>query len=243
MKNPTVQKDELGILTSDKSVVLKALRKASEELKVTVNEKESAEEDLLKVRQNIKIESARLLEIEGRAVSVNRDIGYKQQELAKLNVAYDKASVRNSHEEKRYLGRIKELERKEEELLKSIDGLKTVYERNRDQFAENLSEIENKYRVKNSELSELESSVSESTTELNNIKKEEKKITKERLKREDKVRVRERQADARELAISKREEDVMTIHSDLVIMYGRLKELYQQLDPSVDLDKLIMKVQ
>ena len=70
---------------------------------------------------------------------------------------------------------------------------------------------------------------------------EEKKMTKDRLKREDKLRVREKTCDSKEVSLLKREEDLITMSKDMTIVYGRLKEIYSQIHPDVDLDKLIFK--
>jgi len=38
------------------------------------------------------------------------------------------------------------------------------------------------------------------------------------------------------------EDDLITMSKDMSVIYRRLKELYSKVDPTVDLDKLIIKV-
>jgi chromosome segregation ATPase len=241
MKNSTILKDEVGILTADKSAVITELRIASQKLKDVHIEIGKAEATLADVRTLITEETARLEDIRGRAVSCKSELNILMQDLRNMQNSYDAARVRNSQEERIHLGRIKELKEQEGALISEIANLKTVYDKNSDAYAMSMSEQTRKLRDIDKELSIKEKLVSDKNKELDKMEEESKKLTKERLKREDKIRARERILDSRELSLTKKEEDLITMSRDMLIVYGRLKEAYAKVDPAVDLDKLIFK--
>lgn len=241
MKNPTILKDELGLLRADRSAVLAELRKIGDELKDIYILKSSTESELAEVRNTILEETARLDDIRGRAVLVKTELAQCTQELKNTNNSLETSRVKNSQAIKLHLGRIKELEERREETLNKISELKNTYDRNSAVYLQNEIERKTKIRALESEIAFRAKELNSVTDKLEKDLEADKKITKERLKREDKLRVRERHVEAKEKSLLKKEEDLMTMSVDLAIVYSRLKELYAKVDPGVDLDKLIMK--
>lgn len=241
MKNPTILKDELGLLRADRSAVLTELRKIGEELKDIHILRSVADSELVEVRNTILEETARLDDIRGRAVFAKSECDKYTQDLRNLSNTWETTRVKNSQAVKLHLGRIKELEEKEQEILEKISQLKTTYDRNSSVYLQNDMEAKAKLRAVNVEISIKEKELDVITKKLSKDIEEDKKITKERLKREDKLRVRERTVEAKEQSIMKKEEDLITMSKDISIVYGRLKELYAKIDAGVDLDKLIMQ--
>lgn len=77
---------------------------------------------------------------------------------------------------------------------------------------------------------------------LNKLREEDKKIIKDRLKHEDKIRIRERLADAKQSSLEAKEKDLIKMSTDMQIIYSRLKIIYAEVKPDVNLDELITKV-
>lgn len=241
MKNPTILKDELNLLRADKSAVLTELRKGSQDLKDVLVDIAEAESERTGVRSDILEETARLDDIRNRAVSVKGELLVVSQDLKNIRNAHDLTSVKNSQERKLHLGRIKELGTTEKETVEEIARLKHLFDNNSKVFNDSES-------VRLSKLRELDKLINANSSTLNElveklVKKqgEDKKMTKDRLRREDKLRLREKKSDAQETSLSKREEDLITMSKDMSIVYSRLKELYANVDPEVDLDKLILQ--
>lgn len=242
MKSVTILKDELTLLNADKSAVVTELRVLGDKLVELEHKIDEAEIELRDIRQEILDDSARLNDLRSRAVSVSTDLSRKTQDYKNANSAYDSVKVKNSQEVKLHLGRIKELREEEQMLTKEINQLKVLYDKNADIFAQHMSdkqsierETDSNIKLKQSELAKIEKAVTD-------LREEEKKILKDRLKREDKLRARERVVEIRENALLKREEDIETASKDIIIVYNRLKLLYAEVKPEVDLDKLIMQV-
>jgi chromosome segregation ATPase len=242
MKNPTILKDELGLLNADKSAVMIELRGASEKLKETFNEINEAESKLDEVRTEITETTARLDELRSRAVSVKAELATVKQDLQNTQNSYESSKVKNSQEIKLHLGRIKELEEEEQATLNEIAKLKALYDKNSDAYAQHTSDKQTYLRALSKDIKLSESELSKLTTSITKNREEDKKMTKERLKREDKIRVREKNLESREKSMEKKEEDIVTMVKDMTIIYGRLKELYYNIDPTVDLDRLVIQI-
>ncbi len=241
MKNPTILKDELSLLRADKSKVITELTKKGGELKEVQQKIFEEETRLAEVKATILEETARLDDIRGRAVLIKTELTKNTQELKNIQNSIDISSTKNSQEEKRHLGRIKELEELEKEITANISNLKSVFDRNSKVYNQNESERAARLRAIQTQIAEAEQKLKETVSQLDKKTAEEKKLTKDRLKREDKIRARERNLDAKEYALGKREEDLITMSKDITIVYGRLRELYSKHYPDVDLDKLILK--
>lgn len=241
MKNPTILKDELSLLRADKSAVLIELRKGGIELRDVRNEISKEEAKLDEVKKEILDETARLEDTRGRAVSVKGELGVSTQELKNINNSLDIAKTKNAQETRLHLGRIKDLKEEESSILVEVSRLKSIFDANSKVYNERQSERESKLRSLDTSILESEKELKQITSRNIKFKEEEKKLTKERLKREDKLRAREKYQDARELSMEKREEDLITMSKDMTIVYGRIKELYSQTHPDVDLDKLILQ--
>lgn len=241
MKNPTILKDELGLLKADRSAVLRELRQVSDDLKGLYLKRSDTEDELAELRITILEETARLDDIRGRAVLVKKELEQCTQDLRNNRVTWETTRVKNAQEQKLHLGRIKEYKNKEEELKGSISGLKDNYDNNLKVYRQSEQERANKLRAINLDIDKAEKKLSDIEKKLLKDIEEDKKITKERLKREDKLRAREKALEAREKSNSKKEEDMITMAADMTIVYGRLKELYAKEYPEVDLDKLIMQ--
>lgn len=241
MKTPTILKDELSLLHTDRSAVLTELRRASQELKDTHDLILEAEQKEKEVRDAILEDTARLEDIRSRAVVVKTELATCKQDLRNTQLSYESARVKNSQEYKLHLGRIKEAEEQEAVIIKEIAELKALYDKNSDVYAQSMSDKQVHLRDLDKLIKEATSQLNKSEKELAKNKEEDKRITKERLKREDKVRAREKMVDTRNISLDKKEEDLLTMSKDMVIIYGRLKEIYTKVDPSVDLDRLIMQ--
>lgn len=241
MKNPTILRDELSLLNSDKSAVITELRKNSKELKEIQTEILKSEDNLRGVRDTIIKETARLDDIRNRAVLVKGEFNTTSQDLRNGQASYETFRVKKSQEERLHLGRIKELSEKESAILEELAKLKALFDKNSDTYAQYLSDKLSELRNLDTEIKTKTSLHSKLTKELERMNEEDKKITKERLKREDKIRERERVLDMNEKVITKREEDLITMSNDILIVYGRLKELYATVNPDVNLDKLILQ--
>lgn len=237
MKNTTILKDELGLLRADRSAVLIELRSLSQELKDKHSEIEKAEKILADIKNKTLLETARRDDMRGRVVFLSTDESKLRQELNTLNIKLESARNKNSQEIKLHLGRIKELEDKEEELRKSIASLKETFDNNMNAMNNNLSGVTSEFKRTKEELVLTVEELSTAQKELESIRSEEKKLLKDRLKKEDKIRAREKALQMQERGMRKREEDIQTMASDLTVLYFRLKEAY----PDVDIDKLITK--
>lgn len=242
MKNPTILRDELGLLNADKSAVVTELRLASQQLKDTNSDIMLAEKKLKGVHDTILITTARLDDLRARAVSVRDEFNATSQDLRNVQQSYETFRVKNTQEIKLHLGRIKELGEQEEATLTEIAKLKALYDKNSDTYAQHLSERLTKLRQLDNEIKEKGAQLDKQKKEADKTAEADKKITKDRLKREDKIRTRERNMELRERAIKMREEDLITMSNDMTIVYGRLKELYASIDPNKDLDKLIIQI-
>ena len=239
MKNPTILKDELGLLRADRSAVITELRNLSEQLKEAKMELAKQEAAREVVKREIQKEAARLEQTRSRAVFFKQELESNRDESRSVAKKLESLKVQVSLETKDHLGRIKELRDKEEELHRNIDGAKRL-------FDANSIELTGKIQRRESELASIVKqrdaaniALEEAKKELKSTITEDKKLLKERLKREDKVRAREKNVKAKEEALSKQEEDLSTLASDMTILYGRLKELYAEVKPDIDLDKLI----
>lgn len=241
MKNPTILKDELSFLRADKSAVITELNIKGKELKVIQEDIISEESKLADVKAEREEETARLEDIRGRAVSVKAQLVKDKQDLKNTENSLEISKQKNSQETKIHLGRIKELEEEEKEVLGEISRLKSLFDNNSRVFNTHESERLAKIRAIDTEIATKTKELALVTTSLQKREEEEKKLTKDRLKREDKLRTRERHADAKEFALGKREEDLITMSKDMMIVYGRLKEIYSKTNPDIDLDKLILQ--
>ena len=141
MKNPTILKDELSLLRADKSAVVTELRKYSKALKDELIEISKLESKREVVKRDILEDTARLDDIRNRAVVVRDELAVSKQDLKNINNANDLAQVKNSQETKLHLGRIKELEVKEEDTVKETSRLKSVYDTNYKVYNEHESHI------------------------------------------------------------------------------------------------------
>lgn len=238
MKNTKVLKDELGILTADRSAVIIELSSLGKSLKELHSEIDKAEKNLADVKDETLLETARRDDMRSRAISLGDEVSALKQELNTLSIKTEVARTKNAQETKLHLGRIKELNEEIETLRDSLEELKETYDRNTRAMNLNFSDLNTRYRDTNEQAEVASKELAKITKEVDSLKEEEKRITKERLKREDKVRAREKSLERRERGLEKREEDVKTFASDLTIIYYRLKEAY----PDIDIDKLIKKV-
>ena len=241
MKNPTILKDELSLLRADKSAVITELRLKSKEIKEVSNEISKLEYKREEVKSEILDETARLEEIRGRAVSVKGELAVNSQELKNVQNALDISKTKNSQEQKLHLGRIKELEEEEKEIVAEISRLKNLFDKNSRVYNEHESERNAKIRSLDSKIEVKSAELADIISQLDKKLVEDKKMTKDRLRREDKIRLREKHLDGKENSLLKWEEDLITMSKDMSIVYGRLKELYAKTYPDVDLEKLILK--
>lgn len=241
MKNPTILKDELSFLRADRSAVITELRNGSKRIKEITQEILKLESKKEGVKSEILEETARLDDIRDRAVSVKSELSVSSQELKNIQNTLDLSKLKNSQEIKLHLGRIKELEERENETIVEIGRLKNLFDKNSKVYNELESSRLVNQRNLDAQIIESEAVLNVITKQLESKSAEEKKMTKDRLKREDKLRGREKHLDARESSLGKWEEDLITMSKDMSIIYGRLKELYSKEKPGVDLDKLILK--
>lgn len=241
MKNPTILKGELSLLRADKSAVLTELRNSSKALKKEREEINKLEQKREGVKAEILENVARLDIIESRAISVKGELATVTQELKNRENQNDISKQKKSQEEKLHLGRIRSLKDEEEEVIKEIGRLKSLFDKNSQVFNSHESERTAKLRVIEEDIANVEKELAKVKEELKTNIAQDSKLTKERLKREDKLRLKEKNLDAKELSLTKREEDLITMSKDMTIVYGRLRELYNQTDPKVDLDKLILQ--
>ena len=241
-KNQTILKDELVLFNSDKSAVITELRKLRKEHEQAMSELVTAQQEEVEVKRKTKTESTRLSELRSRVVFVSGELTKLEAELVDSRKTGDNLRIKRAQESKLHLGRIKNLDDKEDKLLSKIEELKTVYDRNSSVFTNSLSDVKKKYREADKAYVAIKKELEALDKQLIKNKEEDKKITKDRLKREDKLRVREKLVSLREEGLNKREEDIVNMGSDMTIVYSRLKELYFEVDPDTDLDKLITQI-
>ena len=241
-KNQTILKDELVLFNSDKSAVVTELRKLREEHKQAISELVEAQQEEADVKENTKQESARLSELRSRVVFVTDELSKLEADLKDSRKTDESIRIKRGQESKLHLGRIKNLSDKEEKLLDKIQELKTVYDKNSMVYTTGLSDIKKKYRDADRDYNAKKKELEYVDKQLIKSKEEDKKITKDRLKREDKLRVREKLVELKEEGLNKREEDIVNMGGDMIIVYSRLKEIQYDIDPTVDLDKLITQI-
>lgn len=242
MKNPTILKDELGLLKADMSAVLKELNAVGDQLKDAYIRKQEANNELAEVKNTILEEIARLDDLRGRAILVNKDLIQYTQDLRNMKNSWESARIKNAQEVKLHLGRIKDLEARRQDTEDRIAVLKDTYDNNLRIYNQSEEERKTKLKALNEEIKTREKEVKEVLVKLTKNLDEDKKITKERLKREDKIRARENYLVAKEESMNKKAEDLVNMSLDLAIIYGRLKTLYEKVDPAVDLDRLVIQV-
>lgn len=242
MKNPTILKDELGLLKADMSAVLKELNAVGDQLKDAYIRKQEANNELAEVKNTILEEIARLDDLRGRAILVNKDLIQYTQDLRNMKNSWESARIKNAQEVKLHLGRIKDLDTRKEKLEDIISDLKDTYDKNVTVYHE--AELEKKAKLKSldEEIKIKEKEVKEVLARLDSNLDKEKKTAKERQEREDSIQTRESYLVAKEESMNKKAEDLINLSLDLAIVYGRLKELYAKVDPEVDLDRLIKQV-
>lgn len=241
MKNPTILKDELSLLRSDKSAVLTELRNKGKELNDIQNEIFKLETRREDVRSEMLEETARLDDLRGRAVSVKSELMVKTQDLKNIQNAYDVSRIKSTQEHKLHLGRIRELEDQERGTINEVSRLRNLFDNNSKVYNNQESERLSKIKSLESGIKEKEKEHKTVSDLVEKKKDEEKKMTKDRLRREDKLRTREKHLDSLEYSLGKREEDLITMSKDMTIVYGRIKEIYSQLHPDLDVDKLIFQ--
>lgn len=239
MKNSTILKDELSLLNNDRSAVLKELRESSNVLKNIKSEIVIVESHLADLRGDIHIETARLDDVRGRAFSFQKEAASAEQEYKNQLKSYEQIRVKTSQLEKIHLGRIEDLKKKEDDIVSRIEDLKKIFDKNLDAINAGITERKKILKDTEDSINSTIKILDAKTKELQRKEEDEKKITKDRLKREDKLRIREKLVEARDLSLDKKEEDIESMAKDMSIIYGRLKELYFAIDPTVDLDKLI----
>lgn len=241
MKNTTILKDELGLLNADRSAVITELRRLSDELTKKNIEVATAKDEHSEVRQMILDEITRLEDIRGRVIFVTAELAHLNNELIQTRNKSETSRVKNALDIKLHLGRIKELEDKNQTVLDKIAS-------SRDTYDSNLQVLNSAILDKKADIRNLSKEYTNIEDELSKIKKakdslfeEDKRLTKERLKKEDKIRNRERILDAKLISLDKKEEDLITMSKDMSVIYMRLKRLYLDVNPEVDLDKLVMQ--
>jgi DNA repair exonuclease SbcCD ATPase subunit len=239
MKNSTILRDELSIFKADKSAVVAELRLAGQELKKIKTEIDQEEIRWADVQQQIKDDLFRRDNLRAQAKQAKDEFEEYSNGAKNMRSSYETLSVKNAQAEKLHLGRIKDLKRKEEEVIESISRLKENFDKNNFRFSETLKLQEKEIRDNKKIIKETESNIKFVTKVLDEVQSEEKKLTKERLKREDKIRAREKAIEIRESVVEKKEDDLETMANDILLVYGRLKEYYSKVDPTVELDKLI----
>lgn len=238
----TKLRDELRFLKDDKSAVLSELNTASQELK-DVNEKIlEAKSEWKEIRDDIKQESTRLDDIQERVVAVKKSLTENKQGYRNITGLYEATKYKNSQEQKEHLGKIKELQEKKNKLHREISETKLTFDTNYEILSVAI-------REKQEELKRLEKNIDTEGKRLQAIRKdidtnikEEKKLVKERLKFEDKLKKRENKAELYEKSLKLKEQDLENMGRDMRIIYSRLKELYKDVDPKIDLDKLVKQV-
>lgn len=243
MKNTTIVKDELGILNAGKSAILVELGMARTELHDTQRQIIESQSHLNEVQQETKDEMARLDNLRDRAISVKSEMATVTQDYKSIYKSYETVKVKNSQEERQHSIKIKDLTEKKLELEKKIDDLKTLFDLNSKAYHVKLIELQNEIRKAELDKTQAKAGLDSFLQKLAIAKEEDKKITKERLKREDKIRNREKLAELREKSLNKKEEDIMSASRDVIIVYNRLKELYHEIDPTIDLEKLVMQIE
>lgn len=243
MKNTTIVKDELGILNAGKSAILVELGMARTELHDIQRQIIESQSHLNEVQQETKDEMARLDNLRDRAISVKSEMATVTQDYKSIYKSYETVKVKNSQEERQHSIKIKDLTEKKLELEKKIDDLKTLFDLNSKAYHVKLIELQNEIRKVEADAKKSKSERDAFQKELALMKEEDHKITKERLKREDKIRNREKLAELREKSLNKKEEDIMSASRDVIIVYNRLKELYHDIDPTIDLEKLVMQIE
>ena len=242
MKNSTILKDELGLLKTDMSAVLKELNKVGDDLKDLYIIKDKTLNELAEVRDTILEETARLDDLRGRAVFVNKKLIQYTQDLRNMKNSWETARVRNAQEIKLHLGRTSDIEKKRQKTEDSIEHLKDIYDKNLYIYKQNEEEKKKRLQEIEKDIIATEKNLKDVQAKLYKDIEEDKRITKDRLKREDKIRNREAYLIAKEESMKKKEEDLVNLSVDLAIVYGRLKELYAKVDPMVDLDRLVTQV-
>lgn len=243
MKNTTIVRDELGILNAGKSAILVELGKARTELHDIQRQIIESQSHLNEVQQETKEEMARLDDLRDRAFSVKTDMANVSQEYKTIYKSYETVKVKNAQAERQHSLKIKDLVDKKEELEKKIDDLKSLFDLNSKAYTVKLSEIQREIKKIEADRDLTKKALETFLCDLAIAKEEDRKITKERLKREDKLRTREKLAELREKSLNKKEEDIMSASRDIVIVYNRLKELYHEIDPTIDLERLVLQLE
>tara|TARA_R100001086_G_C11848217_1_gene261036 strand:- start:23965 stop:24693 length:729 start_codon:yes stop_codon:yes gene_type:complete len=239
--DPKVLKDEMRIFKADRSAILTEIRTHSETLKKLNNEIDEEESKLLDVKEQHAKFVTQIHEMESDKKELSKQLSQLKQDLNTYEAKVEVAQIKYIQEERKHLGRIKELKDEEDSVLQKIDDLKGTYDKNSNVINTSISEKKSQERELNKAVTDLRKEHEQKLKDIAKFKEEEQKATKERLKKEDKIRARERAVQRNEKTLSKREEDVSAYVSDVTVVYFRLKELYAEIDPSVDFEKLINK--
>lgn len=224
------------------SVVLTELNSKTKELKEIHGMISDARKELADVNQEKAEESARMNEARSRADAFEKDSIGLEQDVKNKTRQQESVSFKNTQQEKNHLGRINELKLKEDKAMEKLADLKKIYDTNVNLFNENIRELKTSLRQLKTEEVTLSKELEAEEIRLEKLREEDKKIIKDRLKHEDKIRIREKLADAKDESLKAKEKDLVAMSTDMQIIYSRLKTLYAEVKPDVNLDRLIMQV-
>jgi len=139
MKNSVILKDELRLLSEDRSAVLIELRRASSELNDTLMLISIENKNLAEVRNTISETTARLDDLRSRAVFLKSEIDRYTQDLRNIQNTWEATKVKNSIQLRTHLGRIKELQKEEEIQKEKNKEIKEIFDNNHRVYSQTMS--------------------------------------------------------------------------------------------------------
>lgn len=235
-------KDELSILKGDKSQIVMELRNLSNELKELNASIAKAKDELIDVTSEKSNETARLSDIQNRAFLLSEEMTNLSQRIKTLRKEEDDITIKKVQQERQHLRRLANVENIISDRKDEAEEVRKIFENNHNQFEIKRKELDKEIKdlLKTKQL--LEKQLEKQEIKYKELVVKESVLTKERLKKESKIRNREKLLEKNEEAVKIHEDTLIAMQEDMMIVYGRLKELYAEVKPGVDLDKLITQV-
>lgn len=242
MKNPTLLKDELRLLSQDKSELVKELDKVGDELKKKNSELVDTEGRLRVARSELALSVESNNFIASQYASKEDELRGIHLEIQNQRAKQNEQKVLASQEVNLLTGKIKELKAHVEEIKSNIDLLKQTYDSNSKTYRDHLTERNNSIRKLDIEKEEKGEEIQ---TLSKTIKEKEQKILEQDaylFTRDSEQQKKEQELDLLVKSNEIKQQDLVSASRDLIIVYQRLKELYAIVDPKLDVDRLFSKL-
>jgi len=242
MKNPTLLKDELRLLSQDKSELVKELDKVGNELKKTNSILVDTDGKLRVAKSELALSVASNNYIASQYAQKEDELREIQLEIQNHRAKFNEQKVLASQEVNLLTGKIKELKGIVEEIKSNIDLLKQTYDSNSKTYRDHLTERNNTLRKLDIDIEDKGERISKLAKEIKEKEEQIKKQDADMFTRDTLQLEKEQTLDLLVKSNEIKQQDLTNASRDLIIVYQRLKELYAIVDPKLDVDRLFNKL-